>query len=171
MLSATAVDVMPAEQAGAALPPCLLQFFGWMVGTNTMLEYVLAASTVAKGFASYFTTLIGMLLPCLPSPGPSHWPFSSTQLVELSSRAYLQVPTCCQDFIKWLCCRSAKSQHGSLHIRAAVCSPTAHDQQVSLCCFLLQANRQAAFSSVWHPAGTLRPPSSSTPLPWVPWSC
>jgi APA family basic amino acid/polyamine antiporter len=36
-----------------------LQFFGWVVGANTMLEYLLAGSTVAKGFASYFTTLIG----------------------------------------------------------------------------------------------------------------
>jgi hypothetical protein len=36
-----------------------LQFFGWMVGANTMLEYLLAGSTVAKGFASYFTTMIG----------------------------------------------------------------------------------------------------------------
>jgi hypothetical protein len=39
--------------------PCLLQFIGWMVGANTMLEYLLAASTVVKGFSSYFTTLIG----------------------------------------------------------------------------------------------------------------
>jgi amino acid transporter len=37
----------------------LSQFFGWMVGANTMLEYLLAGSTVAKGFASYFTTMIG----------------------------------------------------------------------------------------------------------------
>jgi hypothetical protein len=36
-----------------------VQFFGWIVGANTMLEYLLAGSTVAKGFASYFTTLIG----------------------------------------------------------------------------------------------------------------
>jgi hypothetical protein len=36
-----------------------MQFFGWMVGANTMLEYLLAGSTVAKGFASYFTTMIG----------------------------------------------------------------------------------------------------------------
>ncbi|WIA30684.1 hypothetical protein OEZ86_000756 [Tetradesmus obliquus] len=35
------------------------KFFGWMVGANTMLEYLLAGSTVAKGFASYFTTMIG----------------------------------------------------------------------------------------------------------------
>ncbi|KAF6257134.1 amino acid permease-domain-containing protein [Scenedesmus sp. NREL 46B-D3] len=35
------------------------KFVGWMVGANTMLEYLLASSTVAKGFASYFTTLIG----------------------------------------------------------------------------------------------------------------
>ena len=38
------------------------QFFGWMVGANTMLEYLLAGSTVAKGFASYFTTMIGEAL-------------------------------------------------------------------------------------------------------------
>lgn len=37
----------------------MLQLFGWVVGANTMLEYLLAGSTVAKGFASYFTTLIG----------------------------------------------------------------------------------------------------------------
>jgi hypothetical protein len=35
------------------------KFVGWMVGANTMLEYLLCASTVAKGFASYFTTMIG----------------------------------------------------------------------------------------------------------------
>ncbi|WIA40660.1 hypothetical protein OEZ86_004366 [Tetradesmus obliquus] len=35
------------------------KLIGWMVGANTMLEYLLAASTVVKGFASYFTTLIG----------------------------------------------------------------------------------------------------------------
>eukprot|EP00775_Hariotina_reticulata_P009041 gene9041-9212_t len=35
------------------------KFFGWMVAANTLLEYLLAASTVAKGFASYFTVLIG----------------------------------------------------------------------------------------------------------------
>jgi len=35
------------------------KFFGWVVGANTLLEYLLAGSTVAKGFASYFTTLIG----------------------------------------------------------------------------------------------------------------
>lgn len=39
-----------------------LQFFGWMVAANTLLEYLLAASTVAKGFASYFTVLIGELV-------------------------------------------------------------------------------------------------------------
>jgi hypothetical protein len=36
-----------------------VQFAGWVVGANTMLEYLLAGSTVAKGFASYFTTMIG----------------------------------------------------------------------------------------------------------------
>lgn len=41
------------------LPP---QFIGFMVGANTMLEYLLAGSTVAKGFASYFTVLIGKAL-------------------------------------------------------------------------------------------------------------
>jgi hypothetical protein len=40
---------------------CHIQFFGWMVAANTLLEYLLAASTVAKGFASYFTVLIGEL--------------------------------------------------------------------------------------------------------------
>jgi len=33
-----------------------------MVAANTLLEYLLAASTVAKGFASYFTVLIGELI-------------------------------------------------------------------------------------------------------------
>lgn len=28
---------------------CAVQFFGWIVGANTMLEYLLAGSTVAKG--------------------------------------------------------------------------------------------------------------------------
>lgn len=46
-----------------ALPPCLdircLQFVGWMIGCNTFLEYLLAGATVAKGFSSYFTVLIG----------------------------------------------------------------------------------------------------------------
>lgn len=45
------------------------KFFGWMVGANTMLEYLLCASTVAKGFASYFTTMIGERLPQLFLPG------------------------------------------------------------------------------------------------------
>jgi hypothetical protein len=45
----------PFSPPAAVLP----QFFGWMVGANTMLEYLLAGSTVAKGFASYFTTMIG----------------------------------------------------------------------------------------------------------------
>lgn len=35
------------------------KFIGWLVGANVMLEYLLAGSTVAKGFSSYFTTLIG----------------------------------------------------------------------------------------------------------------
>ncbi|KAI8467780.1 MAG: amino acid permease-domain-containing protein [Monoraphidium minutum] len=35
------------------------KFIGWIVGANVMLEYLLAGSTVAKGFSSYFTTLIG----------------------------------------------------------------------------------------------------------------
>jgi len=42
----------------------LCQFFGYMVGANTMLEYLLAGSTVAKGFASYFTVLIGKTCNC-----------------------------------------------------------------------------------------------------------
>lgn len=32
---------------------------GWLVAANTILEYLLAASTVAKGFSGYFTVLIG----------------------------------------------------------------------------------------------------------------
>lgn len=45
---------------------CLMpQLIGWMVGANTMLEYLLAASTVVKGFASYFTTLIGACMHCV----------------------------------------------------------------------------------------------------------
>lgn len=34
------------------------KLIGWVVGANVMLEYLLAGSTVAKGFSSYFTTLI-----------------------------------------------------------------------------------------------------------------
>lgn len=36
-----------------------MQLCGWIVGANTLLEYLLAGATVAKGFSSYFTTLIG----------------------------------------------------------------------------------------------------------------
>jgi amino acid transporter len=62
------------------------KFFGWMVGANTMLEYLLCASTVAKGFASYFTTMIGEhlthLVACSKHSGYTGYlsPVASSQL-------------------------------------------------------------------------------------------
>lgn len=115
-----------------------LQLFGWLVASNTILEYLLAGSTVAKGFSGYFTVLIGAELvePCQP--------LHCTAQCCLHAKRFAEI--CCE------CLCLARWPSSFLH--------HINDMWHALHVFSLQVNRPAVFSSVLLPVVTKPLPSS-----------